>query len=74
MARSTMEVAFLGTQMTQVEDTKYADNLFLSNKSHDSSDCSSSLAKSERCENPTDSITNHTEYTVVKFHFCAESE
>ena len=24
MARSTMEVAFLGTQMTQVEDTKYA--------------------------------------------------
>lgn len=24
MARSTMEVAFLGTQMTQVDDTKYA--------------------------------------------------
>ncbi|MER0043399.1 hypothetical protein [Pseudomonas sp. MGal98] len=24
MARSTMEVAFLGTQMTQVEETKYA--------------------------------------------------
>ena len=24
MARSIMEVAFLGTQMTQVDDTKYA--------------------------------------------------
>jgi len=71
MARSTMEVAFLGTQMTQVEDTKYA-KVFYGDEPDGKTEHGLSIMAWPSPKTPADEVfaspTAHREAETAKAH------